>query len=326
MTSNQKSNKFSYNKKLTSDSFKTHYELQEQQYINSIRDSMKKLNISQRELSRRIDVSQTNLSKLLRGTLPVISKQLEIGIYQELKVHRFNNVEESDEESLDELSPEMDQLIRMLEASDNKLSAEQINLITAKVTLDLTTYVPDLPSVMFDSIQPVEDQMQNRYGYTWYMARLETYLFELLQKSDVGFSKTEEHGTLYTKGWTRFGVTRTGIGNQSPYYRHRNSGSETYSQGIVPFFNFINQSVIPHGDPEKGVNLDLHHINTTRNLAQIDSDNVRYLIFYTKKLADKQIHCYIQNSIPYTSAQKNWFIRNIDKYINHVEKDEEWRR
>ena len=94
----------------------------------------------------------------------------------------------------------------------------------------------------------------------------------------------------------------------------------------MPFFNFINQSVIPHGDPEKGVNLDLHHINTTRNLAQIDSDDVRYLIFYTKKLADKQIHCYIQNSIPYTSAQKNWFIRNIDKYINHVEKDQNWRR
>jgi transcriptional regulator with XRE-family HTH domain len=326
MTSNQKSNKFSYNKKLTSDSFKTHYELQEENYINSVRDAMQRLNISQRELSRRINVSQTNLSKLLRGKLPVISKQLEIGIYQELKVHRFNNVEESDDESLDKLSPEMNQLIRMLEASDTKLSAEQINLITAKVTLDLTTYVPDLPSVLFNSIQPIEDQMQNRYGYTWYMARLETYLFELLQKSNVGFSKTVENGTLYTIGWTRFGVTRTGTGNQSIHYRHRNSGSETYSQGIVPFFNFINQSVLPHGDPQKGVNLDLHRINTTRNLAEIDSDDVRYLIFYTKKLRDKEIHCYIQNRVPYTSAQKNWFIKNIDKYINYVEKDQNWRR
>ena len=133
-------------------------------------------------------------------------------------------------------------------------------------------------------------------------------------------------GFVQHDNWNRFAVTR----KMDKYVNGKyDTFTETYNEGILPYQEDVLKIVHSVSNPHSGGAYDGYQIRDNVKRDAFARDELRYWIFYVKKLSDqRQVEVMIQHENQYTSSEVSRFTRAVDEFIHQAEGEQRqnWRR
>jgi len=272
----------------------------------AVRNKLAMAGMTQKELADRSGMSQAHINKIVKVKLKSIPESTARALKDALDLP----------EELDAHKPVA--YVRTLEKMEQALLSNEVDerawdVIEGMVDLLMSSTVQSYPSIAYDATQSPEYSAGVKISqWSWYMRGLMNHVVN--------------EGFVQHDNWNRFAVTR----KMDKYVNGKyDTFTETYNEGILPYQEDVLKIVHSVSNPHSGGAYDGYQIRDNVKRDAFARDELRYWIFYVKKLSDqRQVEVMIQHENQYTSSEVSRFTRAVDEFIHQAEGEQRqnWRR